>query len=465
MSLHDTPNGLTGKMKSIPLALAVVLSLRPALAQSPDSGPLTLPEAVTVALKNNPTVKAAVAYAEAVQHGIAEAKASRYPHLDFSEAFTRGNNPVYVFGSLLTQRQFTASDFALNALNAPLPLDNFLTQFTGSVPIYDGGQTSRRIRDARWQAEAAAQRSQRTQQELIFQVIDAYTRFLLAKENVRVAEASVAMAKSDLHRAQARLQQGLAVSSDVLSAQAQLAQTEEDLLTSQNRQAVAHAALNVAMGLAEDASTLIAGRLSETQFPAGELAERDQKALTLRPDLVGARLGQQRAQNAAGMARAAFLPHISLFSSWEAANQTFTGLGGHNWTAGATLAFNIFDGGRNVARLAAARAEQREAAAEVSSLISNVRLQVREAYSNLVIAGKRIEVARAAVSQATDGLRILQNRYDAGLITITDLLQAETARTRAEENYLNAIFDYRVSYAALELATGQLAADSAAVTR
>jgi outer membrane protein len=463
MVLPDTLNFLAGKIKFISLVM-VAVSLRPALAQSPGSGPLTLQEAVTVALKNNPTVKAAGAYAEAVQHGIAEAKASRYPHFDFSEAFTRGNNPVYVFGSLLTQRQFTASDFALNALNAPLPLDNFLTQFTGSVPLYDGGQISRRIRDARLQAETAAQQKQRTRQEVIFQVIEAYTRFLLAQESVRVAEASVAMTKSDLHRAQARLQQGIAVSSDVLSAQAQVAQAEEDLLSAQNSEAVAHAALNVAMGLAEDAPSRIAGRLSETQFSAGELAERDQAALRLRPDLAGAQLGQQRATNAAGLARAAFLPQISLFSSWETANQTFAGLGGHNWTAGATLTFNIFDGGRNAARLAAAHAKQRQAADELSSLIASVRLQVREAYSNLVTAGKRIEVARAAVSQARDSLRILQNRYDAGLITITDLLQAETARTRAEENYLNAIFDYRVSYAALELATGQLSPNSGAVT-
>src|SRR5579885_2327215 len=105
MVLQETVNFLAGKMKFISLGL-VAVSLRPALAQSPGSGPLTLQEAVTVALKNNTTVKEAGAYAEAVQHGIAAAKASRYPHFDFSEEFTRGNNPVYVFGSLLTQRQF-----------------------------------------------------------------------------------------------------------------------------------------------------------------------------------------------------------------------------------------------------------------------------------------------------------------------------------------------------------------------
>ena len=58
------------------------------------------------------------------------AKAARMPRVDFSEGFTRGNNPVYVFGGLLTERQFSAGDFALNFLNTPPPLDNFRTQFS-----------------------------------------------------------------------------------------------------------------------------------------------------------------------------------------------------------------------------------------------------------------------------------------------------------------------------------------------
>lgn len=438
----------------------------PSPAQSATTvSPLSLSQAVDLALKNNPTIKAVAAYAEAVQHGISEAKAGRYPRFDFSEGFTRGNNPVYVFGSLLTQEQFTPNDFALNALNTPLPLNNFLTQFSAEMPVYDAGQSSRRIRDARLKAETAVQRKARTQQEVIFQVIDAYTRYLLAREGIRVAEASVAMTKSDLNRAQSRLQQGVAVSSDVLSAQAQLAQAQEDLLSAQNAKSLTQATLDVAMGLPEDAPTRIAGRLQETQFSAGRLQEREARAMSLRPDLNAVRFGRQRAKNATNMARAQFLPKVGIFSSWEEANQTFAARGGNNWVAGATLTFNIFDGGANAARLAEAHARELQANDEIYGMVSNVRLQVREAYLNLTTAHKRIAVARAAVSQSNESLRILQNRYGAGLITITDLLQAGTARTRAQENYLNAVFDYRLSYAALELATGELSASSAAVVR
>ena len=446
----------------------VILAVAPGIARAqaaPPSQKLTLPDAVELALKNNPTLQAADAYAEAVRHGIAVAKADRYPHLDFSESFMRGNNPVYVFGSLLTQRQFTARNFDLALLNVPPPLDNFRTQFSASVPLYDFGRTSRQIRDARLDAQGAGQVRQRTRQEVIFNVIEAYLNELLVCESVKVAEVAVNMTKADLARAQARQEQGLGVPSDVLSAQVQLAQAQEDLIRARNGATLAHAALNVAMGLPEDAPTAIEGSLGEVTFEVGDLAERQQRALSVRPDYLQSDLGTQRADNGVRMARAEFLPKLEMFGSWEQDNQTFLSRGGNNWTVGASLNFNLFDGGANRARLAQSHARRRQAEALQAQMASSVRLQVHEAFLNLKTAGERVEVSRQAAAQAEESLRIIQNRYEAGLTTITDLLRAETAHTSARKNFLNAIFDYRVGFAALELATGELGPQSQAVTR
>lgn len=452
-------------------ALILILSFSlpwAARAQSPPAAAaqhFTLAEAVRQALANNPGVKASAFYSQAVRQGIAQARANRYPRLDFSEGFTRSNNPVYVFGSLLTQRQFTATDFALNTLNAPFPLDNFLTQFNAAMPLYDAGQTSRMIKDARLQARSASQAQVRTQQEIIFQVIQAYANELLAREGERVAQAAVQMAQADMDRAQAREQAGMAVPSDVLSVQVQLAQANENLLQAQNGVALALSALNVAMGLPEDAPTSIEGRLDAVNFDPGALADRQARALIERPDLQQAHLGKDRATNGVGMARAQFLPQVSLFSAWDESNQQLWNRGGNNWMAGAMLTFNVFDGGAKYARVAEARNRERQAEAMEQQMISGVKLQVREAYLNLKTAQQRMLVARDAVAQAKESLRILQNRYQEGLITITDLLQAETANTSAQKNYLNALYDARTSYAALELATGELSEKSPAVTQ
>jgi outer membrane protein TolC len=435
---------------------------------SPAQGPvrsLTLQEAVQIALQKNPTIQAADAYAQAVQQGITAAKAFRYPRLDFSEGFTRGDNPVYVFGTLLTQRQFMAPDFALGFLNTPPPLDNFRTAFTATMPLFDGGQTSRMVRTAKLETQSAQKGKDRTQQEVVFQVINAYLNERLARENLRVAQSAADMSKSDLERVKARQENGLAVPSDLLSAQVQLAQAEEEALRAENAIELSHAALNVAIGLAEDAQTSIDGSLGEPSFNAGSLEQKQAKALATRPDYLQASLGKQEATNGMRMARAEFLPKVNLLSSWEVDNQTFAARGGNNWIVGATLNFNLFDGGQKLARLRESKARELQAQALESQMASAVRLQVREAYANLGTAQKRLAVVKDASAQAAESLRITQNRYEEGLATITDLLRVETAKTTADKNALNALFDYRLSYAALELATGELSANSPAVNQ
>ena len=426
---------------------------------------LTLREAVSIALKNNPTAQSADAYAEAVRHAVAGAKAGYYPRVDFSEGFTRGNNPVYVFSSFLIQRRFTEQNFALGSLNFPTPVDNFRTQFAASLPLYDAGQTSRRVRDARLDAQDAQHGLERTRQQVIFSVINAYLNELLARESTSVAEASAKSTEEDLARARTRQEQGQALLSDVLSARVHLAQAKEDLIRARNDIALAQAELNVAMGVAEDAPSQVQGSLGEAIFQSGTLPERQQRALAARPDYQQLLIGKEKASNAIRKARAEFLPTINAFGAWEVDNQTFAARGGNNWAAGATLNLNVFDGGARQARVAESHARERQAEALRVQVASAIRLQVRQAFLNLTAARERVEVSRESASQSQESLRILEDRYGSGLASITDVLAAETAHTRARCDFLSAVYDYRIAFAGLELATGELAPDSQAVAR
>src|ERR1700693_2535452 len=98
---------------------------------------LTLQQAVTIALEKNPLRRAAIADTKAASAGVREARSFLMPQLSFSETATRGDDPVYVFGSKLRQQHFTAADFALNKLNSPLPFGNFSTRFAGSWNLFD----------------------------------------------------------------------------------------------------------------------------------------------------------------------------------------------------------------------------------------------------------------------------------------------------------------------------------------
>ena len=109
--------------KFVLAAMAVLLFLQAASAQQAvEPSSLTLEQAVKMALERNPLRKAALADTKAASADVREARSVPMPRLTFSETATRGNDPVYVFGSKLRQQRFASADFALNQLNTPLPL-------------------------------------------------------------------------------------------------------------------------------------------------------------------------------------------------------------------------------------------------------------------------------------------------------------------------------------------------------
>jgi outer membrane protein TolC len=108
-----------------------VLMLLGGLAASAQE-PLTLRQAVDRALRQNPEAAVARADSKAASAEVSLARTQLLPKLNFTEDISRGNDPVYAFGTRLRQQRFTQADFAPNALNRPEPIGNFSTRFSGS---------------------------------------------------------------------------------------------------------------------------------------------------------------------------------------------------------------------------------------------------------------------------------------------------------------------------------------------
>ena len=161
--------------------------LIPAFAQSP-SPPLTLADAVHIALEKNPLRKAAMADKRAASADTPAARSILLPHLSFSETATRGNDPVYVFGSRLRQQSFAQADFALNRLNSRLPFGNFATRFAGTWNLFDSFASWHGLTRSRLMSEAARQQLNRTDQEVVFHVLESYDQALLAARQSDLAE-------------------------------------------------------------------------------------------------------------------------------------------------------------------------------------------------------------------------------------------------------------------------------------
>jgi outer membrane protein len=247
--------------------------------------PITLQQAVRIALEKNPLRKAAVADTRVSRADVREARSFLMPRVTFSETATRGNDPVYVFGTRLRQQRFTADDFSLNKLNTPLPFGNFSMRFGGTWNLFDSFASWHGVTRAKQMNEAAGHELERTEQEIVFRVVNAYYGALLATKQLDLAEQTLKTSESILERSQSRFDAGLVVESDLLTAKVRMAARRQELIRAKNNLDLARAELSTALGLPMDTSFRPTETLKELALPMPVLQDVEKLALTNRPDL------------------------------------------------------------------------------------------------------------------------------------------------------------------------------------
>ena len=440
------------------LFLTALLPLAALPARAQDA--LTLSSAVRTALDRNPQLRAAGEDDRAAAARALGARSAWYPRIDFSQGFTRGNNPVYVFGTLLTQRRFTADNFALPSLNAPHPLDNFDTRFSGHMTLFDSGRTWLRTRAANSEKTAADFALEQARQDLILRVVQAYFGAVVAREGLAAARDARKTAAANRERIASLEHAGQVVSSDLLSAQVFEAQALDRELRAENALAVARLNLGRELGADGEALGAPSAELAEPADLEGAIGEWENEALAARPLLRAVEMQVDAARKGEKLAKVDFGPTIGLFGEFERDALTMGGPSGTNWTAGVRLDWNIFAGGANRYRVAEAAAMKRKAEDQLEWVRSGVRLELRRAYLESEAARARTAAARQSTEQARESLRIIENRYQAGLTTITELLRAQEAALEARAGYVTAVGDWYAARASLERAAGRLTPES-----
>ena len=291
----------------------------------------------------------------------------------------------------------------------------------------------------------------------MFRVVKCYYGVLLAEKQLEVAEQSAKTATSIRDRSQVRFDAGLVVQSDLLSAKVRLASREQEQIRARNNVEIARAQLNTAMGVAIDKVYQPADPLGERHLTASSLPDLEQKALVARPDLKRIDAQQSAQELSVAIAKSSFGPRLNAFAGWEMNNPTFlAGGGGNNWLGGIELQIDLFQGGAKRAALSRERATAEKISALKQAASDAVRLEVRQAYYDQDASRQQLEVARTAITEAQESLRIIQDRYDGGLLTMTDLLGAEENVRRTQADYWQAVYQFHISYANLELACGTL---------
>ncbi|MFZ0516786.1 MAG: TolC family protein [Acidobacteriaceae bacterium] len=423
---------------------------------------LTLRQAIDQALGKNPEAAMAQADLKLATAGVSHARTGLLPRLNFAEDISRGNDPVYVFGTRLRQQRFTATDFALNSLNKPAPIGNFATRFSGSWMLFNWFGIQEQIHGAKFAVAGATAMSEQANQRIVLRVVEAYQAVLYAQRRVDVAQHEEATAEALLADATTKVHAGLAVDSDMLAAQLNLSERQEVRIAAEGDTDVAWAQLEAAMGEDTISPRTMLEPIQARIFPEGVLADDIASARKAKPDLKALRQQMLAEDAAAKAARDSLAPSVSAYGNWELDNPNFTGGGGNNWVAGVQLNLDIFPMTKR-AQLAQQRAAQQKAEAQERAGEQQIRLAVNRAWTEHHTAERIVATAQASMQQSVESLRIVRNRYKAGLATMTDLLRAEDAQRRSQNDYWRAVYGNTVAYAALMYSTGNLTPDSAEI--
>ncbi|VTT98362.1 outer membrane efflux protein : Protein CyaE OS=Desulfobacca acetoxidans (strain ATCC 700848 / DSM 11109 / ASRB2) GN=Desac_0157 PE=3 SV=1: OEP: OEP [Gemmataceae bacterium] len=314
----------------------------------------------------------------------------------------------------------------------------------------------------RW--DVARLQTERARQSVAFDVSARYAELLETFAAREIAERTVGRAEAVLKDAVNLEKQGVLTREDVLRAEVQVADARQALTSARSAVSVTHAALNRAIGITVGYPTRVtedALPIERATAPAAarppvfdlELEQCLDFAVRNRPEFVVVQKAIQVASRGVDATRADYLPTFGT----RVTGSVVDGVAVQNATvlnAGIFMTWDFFAGGRRVGAVLAAESDVRAAAAEAQQMCDTIAFEVHVAFANIEDARERIKQTRKAVEQARETLRLVQARYARGDAKPTDVVDAQTALTRAEQNANDARYAYLIALAQMEFATG-----------
>lgn len=402
-------------------------------------GTLTLGEAITEALKNNPRLRVAQEQVSAAKAGADIAFSPFLPQVDIGDRYSGFNVPVLPAASFvpagLTQgtQEFNLAELGL--------------QWT----LLDFGRTAGRYGQAVTRTEIAELQLARAKQTVAYEVASAYFRLLLSQAARRVREQALRQGQAVLKDARTRLKAGVVDRDAVLRAEVEVSEDREALVVAREQVLDAEARLNLTMGRNVSLAIQVMAITSEPAFNL-TLEDSLEQAVEQRLEIGVARKAIALAYYGEQAARAEFLPRLYVRSSvirvdGGALSGTVVGAGIH-------LDQNVYSGGRRLGEKRRNEALVRAALADSQVIIDNIALEVNVAYRAIAASRERIRLGETAVAQARENLRLTVVKYKNGNATSTEIVDAQTALTRAQMRYYSALYDYVTALARLEYASG-----------
>jgi outer membrane protein len=423
------------------VGLSMLATAAAASAQDTAAVPLTVSGAVERALAQSHRLAEARAREEGALAAVESRRAAERPMLTVSGGYTRTNH-VDEFG-------VPQPDGALRIIYPDIP-DNYFTRASLQWPIYTGGRSNALIRAAEAESRASAAEIDVARADLRLEVIRAYWALVTASETVRVVQEGLARADAHLRDVRSRFDNGLIPPNEVSAVEAQRARQEMQLIE----------ARNVRRSVLEDLRRLTG---IESDIVTADALAGDSAPVTGAPERAELDAIQQRiaaADERVAAIEAARRPAIAFNGAVDYANPNprifpRQDVWRSSWELGINASWTVWDGGRTDADAAEAAAAARALRAREAELTSVIATDVRQRQLDLDSARASLEAANAAVASAAETRRVLGERFDVGVATSTDVLDAQMVLLQAELDRTRALANIRLAEARLARALGR----------
>jgi outer membrane protein len=415
--------------------------------------PLTLEQAVRIAIERHQDVAKARAAADALKGRIREVRAQALPDVQFVANANRLRDPSFLNASGLDK--FPAE---LRDAMVPTAANLFDYGVTVKQPLFTQGRIGTALRLASVEAEGALSDIDTAQQDVALNTVKAYYGLLWSQRYRDLVAETQQQKKLHAEMARTRYGNGVATEVDVLRSEVAVANGAPDLVRAKAAIRQARALLNYYLGRRLDADTRLAGDFEEKQWEQTDVSALEQQAMRGRPDLQRVRIAERSAQTQLQLAQSENRMRADFSSSYGISSRLPENLVSSKfvrWMAGVNFTFPLFDGHKRDGMVEQAVASQHSARLDREKLEQQIRLAVQQGFDEIGAASETVTAARANVAQAEKVLVMTQSNYKYGAATTLDVVDAQTAVSVARSNLLRGLHDYSVARANLRWAMGQ----------
>jgi outer membrane protein len=411
---------------------------------------ISLDEAIDLSIKNSKPLRAAHARVDQAAANTTISKQDQLPDLKVSGSYVRLTQPNI-------DMQYKSNSGGSAA--APISIDQAAYGIVNlSLPVYSGMRIQYGIRSSEYLEKASILDAEQEKDAAILNTINAFTNLYKARANVRVIRENLAQSKSrDVDFANLE-KNGLLARNDKLKALLQTANIELTLADVENNLKMTMVNMNIMLGLPEE-TVLIPDSASLVE-PGGlkSLLDYEQLALQNRKDMQAIDYRKKASQVGIKSAKADYFPSLALTGGYIAADIpgfiTIT----NAFTFGVGLSYNVSSLWKTNAHVTQAKAKLAEVQANEEELNDQVRRQVNQAYEAYLTATKKVDVSRISIEQGVENYKIVKNKYENSLLTVTDLLDANLLMLQGQISLELAKADVIVAYNTLLERAGMLAA-------